>query len=377
MNSSSIQKENVDRFLELIKKSRRGHFKIYLGMAAGVGKTYRMLMDARNMLQQGIDVVIGLIESHGRAETEKLSEGIPFIPRKRLYYRGEVFEELDTEAILKRHPEVVLLDELAHSNIPGCRNQKRYEDIEELLKSGISVISTLNIQHIESLNVMIDEITGIKVKECVPDSILKLADEVVNIDLTVDELVTRLKSGKIYEMKKVNQALLNFFRPENLLQLRELVLREVASLVERKIDNEIIPSLKKSSEKILSCISTNEKSARAVIHKSARIVSKFDSEWFIIYIQTEKEAPDKINLALQRRLINNMKLATQLGGKVIKKVNNNVAVSIITFAKEKGINRMIIGNPKKNSIFRLFSRKILNELISLAQKNCIDITIVC
>jgi two-component system, OmpR family, sensor histidine kinase KdpD len=367
---------NVDRFLELVKKSKRGHFKIYLGMAAGVGKTYRMLLDGRYMLSQGIDLVIGLIEYHGRADTEKLAAGIPFLPRKKVFYKGQEFEELDTDAVLRRHPEVVLIDELAHSNLPGGKYEKRYEDIEEILKAGISVISTLNIQHIESLNLLVQDITGIKVSERTPDSILRIADEVVNIDLTVDELLTRLKEGKIYDKSKIDQAMGNFFKKENLLQLRELVLREVANLVERKIDHEIEPSQQKSNEKLLACISTNDSTARSVIHKCARLASKMNTDWYVLYVQTEHEAADKINLAVQRHLINNMKLATQLGAKVIKQKDTDIAKAILKFALDRGINRIVIGRSNRGSIKSIFSVDILKKLVRISSNHNIDINIV-
>ena len=370
------RKANVDRFLELIKKSRRGHFKVYLGMAAGVGKTYRMLMDARNMLSQGIDLMIGLIEYHGREDTKKLAEGIPSVPQKKVFYKGQEFEEMDIDAVLRRHPEVVLVDELAHSNLPGCKYEKRYQDVEEILKAGINVISTLNIQHLESLNRIVEDISGIKVAERMPDNILKMADEVVNVDLTVDELLTRLKEGKIYDKSKINQAMENFFKKENLLQLRELALREVANLVERKIDSEIDPSQQKSNEKLLACISTNDASAKSVIHKSARLASKINTEWYVLYVQTENESAEKINLASQRHLINNMKLATQLGAKVIKQKDNDVASAILKFALDKGFNRIIIGRDKKKNLRNFLSPSILKKLIRLSNNNNIDINIV-
>jgi two-component system, OmpR family, sensor histidine kinase KdpD len=370
------RKANADKFLELIKKSRRGHFKVYLGMAAGVGKTYRMLQDARNMLSQGIDLMIGLIEFHGREETRKLAEGIPSVPQKKVFYKGREFEEMDVDAVLRRHPEVVLVDELAHSNLPGCKYEKRYQDVEEILKAGINVVSTLNIQHLESLNVIVEDVTGIKVAERMPDNILKMADEVVNVDLTVDELLTRLLEGKIYDKSKISQALENFFKKENLLQLRELALREVASLVERKIDNEIEPSQQKSNEKLLACISTNDEAARIVIHKSARIASKMNTDWYVLYIQTENESAGKINLAVQRHLINNMKLATQLGAKVVKQKDNDVASAILKFAIDKGLNRIIIGRAKKRNFKNFFLPGILNKLIRISGNHGIDINIV-
>src|SRR5450432_982342 len=233
------QEKNTSEFVELIRKSRRGKFKIYIGMSAGVGKTYRMLQEAQTLMKNGIDVKIGYIETHNRAETHALLEGLPVIPRRKLFYKGKELEELDVQAVLNLHPEVVIIDELAHTNIEGSKNEKRWQDVMDILDAGINVISAVNIQHIESLNQEVKEITGIDVAERIPDSVLAQADEVVNIDLTADELVTRLKEGKIYTQDKIVIALKNFFQPDKILQLRELALKEVASQVERKIESEL------------------------------------------------------------------------------------------------------------------------------------------
>ncbi len=233
------KESNVQHFLDLIKKSRRGKFKIYIGMSAGVGKTYRMLTEARALLKSGIDIKIGYIEHHNRPETIALVTGLPAIERKQVFYKGKALEEMDLAAILAQRPEVVIVDELAHTNIPGSRHEKRWQDVQELLENGISVISAVNIQHLESLNEDIEQITGIVVSERIPDTILAQADEVVNIDLTAEELLDRLKAGKIYDQAKIQSALRNFFTSEKLLQLRELALKEVARYLERKIDTEI------------------------------------------------------------------------------------------------------------------------------------------
>src|SRR6201995_1097263 len=233
------QDQNAEHFLELIRQSRRGKFKIYIGMSAGVGKTFRMLQEAHTLLRNGVDVKIGYIETHGRKETHILLEGLPVIPRRKLFYKGKELEEMDMQAILNLHPEVVIVDELAHTNIEGSKNEKRWQDVMEILDAGVNVISAMNIQHIEILNEEIRKITGIEVSERVPDSVLEEADEVVNIDLTADELVTRLKEGKIYAPDKIAIALQNFFQAEKILQLRELALKEVASQVERKIETEL------------------------------------------------------------------------------------------------------------------------------------------
>ena len=225
---------NVQHFLDLIKKSRRGKFKIYIGMSAGVGKTYRMLQEAHSLLKNGIDVKIGYIETHFRKETHDLLEGLPVVPRRKLFYKGKELDELDVQAVISLRPEVVVVDELAHTNIEGSKNEKRWQDVFEILDAGINVISAINIQHIESLNEEVKKITGVEVKERIPDNVIAQADEVVNIDLTADELIARLKEGKIYQAEKIESALKNFFQPAHILQLRELALKEVASQVVRK-----------------------------------------------------------------------------------------------------------------------------------------------
>jgi two-component system, OmpR family, sensor histidine kinase KdpD len=220
--------QDARHFLELIRKSRRGKFKIYIGMSAGVGKTYRMLQETQTLLRNGVDVKIGYIETHKRSETQVLLEGLPVLPRRQLFYKGKELEEMDMQAIINLHPEVVIIDELAHTNIEGSTNEKRWQDVMDILDAGINVISAVNIQHIESLNEEIKNITGVEVAERIPDSVLKEADEVVNIDLTADELITRLKEGKIYAPDRISTALQHFFQPESILQLREMALREVA-----------------------------------------------------------------------------------------------------------------------------------------------------
>src|ERR1700761_896594 len=262
-------KESVQHFLDLIKKSRRGKFKIYIGMSAGVGKTYRMLMEAPTLLRNGIDVKIGYIETHKRKETEAQLEGLPVIPRRKLFYKGKELEEMDLKAIINLGPEVVVVDELAHTNIEGSQNEKRWQDVIDILNAGINVISAVNIQHIESLNEEVEAITGTPIKERIPDKVLQMADEVVNIDLTADELVERLKEGKIYDEKKIPTALNNFFQAEKILQLREMALREGPHQVERKIDIEVPKTIKLRPEIFIGCISTNEDSAKVIIRKTA------------------------------------------------------------------------------------------------------------
>ena len=271
------REESVQHFLDLIKKSRRGKFKVYIGMIAGVGKSYRMLQEAHDLLDNGVDVQIGYIETHGRAGTEALIEGLPLIPRRKIFYKGKELEEMDLETIIRVHPEIVIVDELAHTNVEGSLNEKRWQDVLTLLDEGINVISAINIQHIESVNEEVQDICGIEIKERVPDSVLQEADEVVNIDLTAEELITRLKAGKIYRPDKIQVALNNFFKTENILQLRELALKEVALRVEKKVENEVVMSMGVRHEKFMACISSHEKTPRHIIRKAARLATRYNT----------------------------------------------------------------------------------------------------
>ncbi|MCG7280145.1 sensor protein KdpD [Chryseobacterium taklimakanense] len=369
-------RKSADYFLELIQKSRKGKFKIYIGMSAGVGKTYRMLQEAHALLRNKVDVKIGYIEPHDRAETIALVSGIPQIPRKSVFYKGKQLEEMDLQAILNAHPEVVLVDELAHSNIEGSKNKKRWQDVLELLDAGINVISAMNIQHIESLNETVKKITGIEVTERVPDKILALADEVVNIDLTADELITRLQEGKIYRQEKIQQALNNFFKSEHILQLRELALKEVATHVEKKVEAVMDNPQNFRKEKLLACISSNYENAKHVIRKTARLASYYNSLWTVIYIQTPEENPNKIALDKQRHLINNLNLAHELGAKVIQQKGNNIANALIDYVKNNGITTLCVGKPHFNYLQNLTGVAWFNTLITKMSENNVDIIIL-
>lgn len=350
------KEENVRHFLNLIKRSQRGVFKIYIGMIAGVGKTYKMLQEAHEMLDNGIDVQIGYVETHGRAGTEALLEGLPVIPRKKIFYKGKELEEMDLDAILQLHPELVIVDELAHTNVDGCRNAKRWQDVMDLLEAGINVISAVNIQHIESLNEDIKGVAGIEVKERIPDKVLEEADEVVNIDLTAEELINRLKAGKIYRTEKIQTALSNFFKTENILQLRELALKEVAFRVEKKVETEVTPEEKAVHRELyLACISSNEKTPRHIIRRTARLASRYGTDFMALYVQRPSESPDRINLTVQRHLLNHFKLVTELGGELIQVASPDVIQTIIDVCRERHVTTVCIGQPDLNwsKIFKI------------------------
>lgn len=367
---------DVKDFLDLVKKNRRGKLKIYIGMSAGVGKTYRMLQEAHSLLRNNVDVKIGYIETHFRKETHELLAGLPIIARKKLFYKAKELEEMDVQAIINVHPEVVIVDELAHTNVEGSKNAKRWQDVLDILEAGISVISAVNIQHLESINEEIEQITGIPITERIPDKILEIADEIVNIDLTADELLNRLKEGKIYKANKIEQALNHFFKPEKILQLRELALKEVAHQVERKINIEVPKQVKLRQERFLACISSNQETAKVVIRKTARLASYYHSPWLVLYVQSSSETADKINLAKQRHLLNNLKMATELGADVIKIKSNEITKTIINLAIEKEITTICIGKPHFNLFQLIISTSVFNQLLKAMAKTDTDLVIL-
>lgn len=367
---------DVKDFLDLVKKNRRGKLKIYIGMSAGVGKTYRMLQEAHALLRNQIDVKIGYIETHFRKETHDLLAGIPIIQRKKIFYKAKELEEMDVQGIINAHPEIVIVDELAHTNVEGSKNAKRWQDVLDILDAGISVISAVNIQHLESINEDIEQITGIPITERIPDKILEIADEIVNIDLTADELLNRLKEGKIYQANKIEQALNNFFKPEKILQLRELALKEVAHQVERKVNIEVPKQIKLRQEKFLACISSNQETAKVVIRKTARLASYYHSPWLVLYVQSNNETADKIKLDKQRYLLNNLKLATELGAEVIRIKSNEVTKTIINLAAEKEVTTICIGKPHFNLFQLILSTSVFNQLLKAMAKTDTDLVIL-
>lgn len=365
-----------ENFFNLIQKGRRGSFKIYIGLAAGVGKTCRMLQDARQLIANGIDVVIGYAETHGRKDTMELMRGLPVIPRKQIFYRGRELEEMDLDALLLRRPEVAVVDELAHTNAPGSIHTKRYRDVEELLNNGINVISAMNIQHIEGLNTIVESITKIKVTETVPDKIVGLADEVVNIDLTADELIQRLKEGKIYKADKIQTALTNFFKREHLLQLRELALREVANQVERKISTEVTSPDKAKDEIILVCLGGDPEKNEKIIRRSSRLAERFELKWFTLYVDTPGSMFEDLDLKQQRYLMNNFKMATELGAVSGKVIAEDITEGIMNFAAENKITKIILGKPTKQGYLKkLVSSTIVDKLLEKAAKSDLELDI--
>lgn len=371
-----MENDAANKWLEQLAKEEKGKLKIYIGMSAGVGKSYRMLQEAHNLQRNGVNIKIAYIETHGRKETEALVDGLSLIPRRQVFYKGKLLDELDVQSILLLQPKAVVIDELAHSNIPGSKNEKRWQDVMDVLEVGIDVITAINIQHIESINEEVKKITGIEVKERVPDKILQLANEVVNIDLTADELITRLKEGKIYDKSKIESALTNFFQAEKILQLRELALKEVAGQVERKVDHEVLRDKSLRHEKFLACISSNHLVAQKIIRKTARLASYYNSQWFVLYVQQLNESVDNIPLAAQRHLINNFKSATESGATVLQIKHDRIAEAIMEQCLDKQITTVCIGKPHLNLLQIILRTSVFNKLLKNLGTNDIDLIIL-
>jgi two-component system sensor histidine kinase KdpD len=361
--SSEQDRLPPEHFLTLIRQQRRGRLKIYLGFAAGVGKTYEMLQEAHRLKRQGVDVVLGIIETHGRAETAALVEGLEQVPRRRIEYRGVVLEEMDLDAVLARRPGVALVDELAHTNAPGSRYAKRYQDVEELLRAGIHVLSTLNIQHLESLYDMVEKATGVKVKERVPDYVLGMADQIVNVDLSAEDLRERLAAGKIYPAERVARAMENFFTPENLSKLREFALEEMAHLLDKRRHEQKDGDRPGSSERVMVCLSSNSPNAEKLLRKGGRLADRLNAPWYAVYIQTPSEDLHRIDAAAQRRIHNTLELTQKMGGTPMQFKGGDVAATIAAFAKEYGITHVVMGRSRRPWHRRWFGRSVLDRLL--------------
>lgn len=365
-----------DNFLQLIRNRKKGRLKIYIGMIAGVGKTYRMLQEAHELLKANVDVQIGFIETHNRKETVALVDGIPKIPLKEVFYKGRVLKEMDLEGIISSKPDVVLVDELAHTNIPGSKNEKRYQDVIDLIEAGINVISAFNVQHLESMVDRVQKIAGIEVKECIPDKIMQYADEVVNIDLPAEDLINRLKAGKIYAGDKIQRALDNFFQPEQILQLRDLALRQVASQVERKIQSSLPQANRMPLEKFMACISSNYEGGKKIIRKTVRMAANYQAKWYVLYIQLPKEQIDKINLKDQRLLLQNLNWATELGAEIIKIKGDNIPNLIYDTAIERNVTNLVMGKPHFSVMRQLTGRNYFDKLLKKLVDKEIDVILI-
>ncbi len=341
----TIPDHRAESFLRMIRRARRGRHKIYLGYAAGVGKTYQMLLEAHRLKADGIDVAVGLVETHGRAETEALLAGLEQIPRRKLTYRGITIEELDLAAVLARRPAVALVDELAHTNAPGSGNDKRYQDVEDLQAAGIHVISTLNIQHLESLYETVERATGVKVRERIPDPVVLEADQLVNVDITTEDLRRRLEEGKVYTNERIETALTHFFLPANLEQLRELALRELAAQIDARRRDPQADESSANSDQVMVCLSSRGPNSGALLRYASRLAGRLNRNWYALYVQTAKEGPAAIDAATQRMLADTLTLAQQLGATVFTYKGDDVVKTILQFAREHRVGHIVIGTP--------------------------------
>jgi len=361
---------NAETLLAKLEQSERARLRIYIGAAPGVGKTYQMLEDAHLLKRQGFDVVSGLIETFGRTDTAAKVADLEVVPRRKIDYRGVTLEEMDLQAIITRKPEICLVDELAHTNVPGSKNRKRFEDVLDLLDAGINVMTAVNIQHLETLNDAIAKSSGVRVRETVPDSFLKRADEVVNVDVTVDELRTRLKQGKVYKPEKIEQALTNFFRKGNLSMLRELALRAVAEEVGSQaaqyrsregLEPAPIP------EKVMVCLSLNS-TAKKLLRAGARIAGRLGSVWYAVYVETVDEKPEDA-----KKVEENLHFAEELGATIIKLKSKKVADSLIEFAKREGITHVIFGQSARSRWEILWKGSVLNRFLAEVKDAAVQI----
>jgi two-component system sensor histidine kinase KdpD len=354
-----------ESLLAKLNQGEQAKLRVYIGAAPGVGKTYQMLEDAHLLKRQGADIVVAVVEAHGREDTKAMIGNLECVPLRHIEYRGVTLEEMDVEAIIARRPAIAIVDELAHTNVPGSRNRKRYQDVFDLLRAGISVITAVNIQHLESLNDVVTRTTGVRVRETVPDYFLRRADEVVNVDVSVDTLRTRLRQGKIYDVVKIEQALNNFFRKGNLSTLRELALRQVATDQATKshdyreregLDQAVIP------EKVMVAMASRG-SAKKLLRVGSRVAGRLASDWYAVYVETPGEELGRIKPADYAALQENIRFAKELGAKVVKLKSRRVADSLIDFARREGISHVVFGQTSRSRWEILWHGSIINRFL--------------
>lgn len=360
------RRPSPESLLRMMEESERAKLRVYIGAAAGVGKTYQMLEDAHELKKQGIDVVVALVETHGREDTREKIGDLEIVPPKKIEYRGAIFDEMDLDAVIERKPAVAVVDELAHTNIAGAKNEKRYQDVLDLIDNGISVITAVNIQHIESLNDVIARATNVQVRETVPDSFFKRADEIIDVDVSIDTLRTRLRQGKVYSVEKIEQALNNFFRKGNLATLRELALRQVAlhqavqdhEYRERAgLEQAVIP------EKVMVCMASRG-SAKKLLRTGARIVGRHAyKDWYAVYVETPNEEPGRISPKTYATLQENIRFAESLGAQVVKLKGSNVADELLRFARENEVTHVIFGQSARSRWQIMLKGSVINRFL--------------
>ncbi len=366
-NFGEPSRRKAEDFLALIHQQKQGKLKIYLGACAGVGKTYQMLAEGNRLKKRGVDVVIGYVEPHARPETTAQIGELEIVPPVVTQYRGVELREMNTAAVLARAPTVALVDELAHTNAPGSKTKKRYEDVEDLLGAGITVISTLNIQHLESLYNVVEGATGVRVKERIPDEFLTRADQIVNIDLPAEDLIERLQAGKIYPQERVAQALSNFFTPPNLTRLREMALSESANFLDRRQRAEESTADEHRPGgvgQVAVALSSGGPDPGAILRKTARLAAQLNAPWYAVYVRTPGEAPQFITAERQRAVGETLEAAQRMGGMVIVLKREGVAEALIDFAREYGITHFVVGRPGERTFWNRWRRSLHERLLS-------------
>ena len=360
-----LKKPTPEALLAKLRESDKATLRVYIGAAPGVGKTWQMLEDAHALKRQGVDIVIAILETHGRFETAALAEGLERVPMRQFEYRGVTLEEMDLDGVIARNPQVAIVDELAHTDVPGSKNRKRYEDALELLNHGISVITAVNIQHIESLNDVVARTTGVRVRETVPDHFFRRADEVVNVDVSVETLRTRLRQGKIYGVEKIEQSLNNFFRKGNLSALRELALRQVAQdqavkahdyREQEGLEQAVIP------EKVMVAMASRG-GAQKILRTGSRVAGRLASDWYAVYVETPREEMGRIKPEDYAALQENIQLAKGLGAKVVKLKATRVADALIEFARREGITHVVFGQTARSRWDILLHGSVINRFL--------------
>ena len=366
-DKAPITRPSADDFLTIIRRQQLGKLKVYLGACPGVGKTYAMLREGHRLQERGVDVVIGYVEPHERPETIAQIGDLEVVPPRVTTYHGITLREMDVDAVVARKPTVALVDELAHTNAPDSPNRKRYEDVQDLLHAGINVITTVNIQHFESLYNLVEEATGVRVKERVPDEIVAEADQIVNIDLPAEDLQERLQTGKIYPQERIPAAMANFFTQKNLTRLREMTLAETANFLDRQ-QRETGESDKRVSAlgQVMVAISSLGPDPGRLLRKTARLAAQLNAQWYAVYVRTPKESAVRIDAAAQRHVADILETAQKMGGLVISLKHENVATALIAFAREYGITHIVLGRSGRRKLLRFLEptlyERILEEL---------------
>src|SRR5262245_8559390 len=373
--AGSTRRPSPEALLEVAAREERSRFRLFVGAAPGVGKTYAMLQAARERLRDGVDLVVGVVETHGRAETEALLAGLEVVPRETIEYRGHALTEMDLDAILERRPRLVLVDELAHTNAPGSRHPKRWLDVEELLDAGIAVYTTVNIQHLESLNDVVAQITGVRVRETIPDRVLDRADEVKLIDLSPEELIQRLQEGKVYIPEAAERALRNYFQPANLTALRELALRETAEHVDEQMQAHrrarAAPDTWAVTERVLVAVSGSALSER-LVRAARRMAERRGAPWLAVFVEPPRfqDRPD----AERDRVHRALHLAEQLGGEAVTVPGRSIAEDLLRVARERNVSEIILGKPLRSRWRELWRRSVVDDVIR--HSGAIDVRVI-